>query len=74
MRVSRIVRGMTLIEYRQTNGLTQADVAHGIDTGVTAVSQYEHGRVPKLTVMRRIIAFTGGRVMPNDFHASASDV
>jgi len=64
---------MTLIEYRQTNGLTQADVARGIDTGVTAVSQYERGRVPKASVMRRIIFFTHGDVMPNDFHASAAD-
>jgi len=64
---------MTLIEYRRTNGLTQADVARGIATGVTAVSQYERGRVPKVSVMSRIIAFTGGDVMPNDFHAVAAN-
>lgn len=64
---------MTLLQYRQANGLTQLDVARGIATGATAVSQYERGRVPKVSVMSRIITFTGGAVMPNDFHAAVAN-
>ena len=64
---------MTLIEFRQENNLTQQNVADVIGVGVTAVSQYERGRVPKVSVMSRIIAFTGGDVMPNDFHANAAN-
>lgn len=63
---------MTLIEYRQAHGLTQAEVASGINAAVSTVSQYENGRVPKVSVMTRIVLFTGGAVTPNDFHGVAA--
>ncbi len=59
---------MTLFQYRQKHGLTQADVAVGINTSVPAVSAYENGRIPKRVIMDRIVAFTSKAVTPNDFH------
>ena len=59
---------MTLLEYRRTNDITQAAFAAGISAAVSTVSQYENGRVPKQSIMARIVAFTGGAVTPNDFH------
>jgi len=61
---------MTLIQYRRAHGLTQAEVADAIRAAVTTVSQYENGRVPKASFMDRIVLFTGGAVMPNDFHGA----
>ncbi len=60
---------MTFLEFRTQNGLTQAIAAAGIGVTDVAVSHYENGRrIPKPTVMARIVAFTDGKVTPNDFH------
>ena len=59
---------MIIQEYRQAHGLTQAQFAAKIGTVPSAVSQYERKtRVPKRTIMTRIIAFTEGKVTANDF-------
>lgn len=59
---------MKLKHHLTEQGITYSAFARQIETSHEAVRRYaDEGRVPTPDVMRRIIAATGGAVMPNDF-------
>ena len=59
---------MTLARYLALHKLTPLAFARRIGVSDESVRRYARGiRVPESPTMRRIIAETGGAVMPNDF-------
>ncbi|MGG5811443.1 helix-turn-helix domain-containing protein [Falsiroseomonas sp. CW058] len=62
---------MTLEQYRQSRGLTLAELARELGLhDARSVHRYLHGeRIPRPAVMRRIMAVTGGAVTASDFFA-----
>ena len=59
---------MTLDQYLQERGLSDADFAAAIKADRTTVSRLRRGSVlPEWTTMRRIYRATSGLVTPSDF-------
>lgn len=59
---------MTLTEYLNQSGQTQAEVGEGIDRDQSSVHRYCKGRIPDREAMVRLYHFTGGLVTPNDWY------
>ncbi len=59
---------MKLKQFRDSQRMTQPQLAEMIGCGTSAVCRYEQGRIPEPATMERIVAATGGAVTPNDFH------
>ena len=58
---------MTLEDYLEENGLTQAEFACLAQIKQSTVSRYLNGRLPRRAQLERIIAITRGKVTANDF-------
>ncbi len=59
---------MTLKEYLDTNGLTQAEFAQAVGVTQQAISIWLRGeQLPRRRALERIAAATKGHVRPNDF-------
>lgn len=57
-----------LRKYRETQALSQSDMAIKLDVSQAAYCRYENGsRVPRPKILRRIIEMTGGVVDANHF-------
>lgn len=62
---------MTLREYLASKKISETDFAELIGTSQAAVHRYCKGvRMPKPSIMDKIIAKTGGKVTAGDFYAS----
>lgn len=65
---------MTLAEYIAETGETHEQLAHRIgECSVGGLRKWLRGdRIPQKDQMDRIVAATGGKVMPNDFYGHGS--
>jgi len=56
-------------EYIRAKNITQAEVAAALGVSQGLISSWANGdRIPTKENMQRIVAYTGGAVMPNDFY------
>ncbi len=63
---------MKLRDWRLAQGLSPEQLGEAIECTRQAVHRYEKGKVPKPTMMERIVAFTGGAVTPNEWFDGAA--
>lgn len=63
---------MTLSEFLEVNGITDAEFARRIGAGsrMTVGRYRRHERIPRPKPMERIVAATEGKVTPADFYRS----
>ena len=65
---------MILIEYLRQNDLTMARFAELIGVSTSAAQRYAaRERIPRATIMRRIVEATDGAVQPQDFYGTDPD-
>lgn len=66
---------MKLVAYLQVNGIKQRDFAAALGVAQGQVSDWCSGRkIPSKENMLKIVAYTKGAVMPNDFYDLPSAV
>lgn len=64
---------MTLAEYLDQHRVTEQAFARLVRTSQSQVNRWRKGlRIPRPEMMHRIVAATGGRVMPGDFYGQAT--
>ena len=60
---------MTLKEYYRARGITEADAAKELGFKYHTFYQWVSGtRIPRPAAMRKIVAWSGGAVLPGDFY------
>lgn len=63
---------MQLREYIALRRLTLAQAAEEIGCSVSALHRWTEGAVPRKPDMRRLMQWSKGAVMPNDFYAEGA--
>ena len=59
---------MNLRQWRKANGKTVDDVALAVGVATDTVYRWEQGKlIPRRATLGRIVAMTGGEVLPADF-------
>jgi transcriptional regulator with XRE-family HTH domain len=61
------VPGMNIAAYRDSRGITQAELAAELSVTQSTVARWEAGSMPARDMLARIAEITGGQVMPNDW-------
>lgn len=61
------VPGMNIAAYRDSRGITQAELAAELSVTQSTVARWEAGAMPARDMLARIAELTRGQVMPNDW-------
>lgn len=60
---------MIIKEYRETKGISQVQAAAELEVSIDVYVSWEaRKRIPRPENMKKIIAWSGGKVQPNDFY------